>query len=71
MRKLRFYRRIRNSIIGIGEKSNDRIILDSMIVSPIVNDKGTVVPSKNSVKKRSLRQSKTVHTRRTGFNKIC
>lgn len=53
MRKIKFYNRVRSVVIGVREKSSDRIIMDSRMVSPLVNDKGNSIGN-NNVKKRTL-----------------
>lgn len=53
MRKIKFYNRVRSVVIGVREKSSDRIIMDARMVSPLVNDKGFSLANKN-VKKRTL-----------------
>lgn len=53
MSKIKFYRRVVNILIGVIGKSNERIIMDLRMVSPLANDKGISINNKN-VKKRIL-----------------
>ena len=53
MAKLKYCNRVRSIVLGVNEKSSDRIISDIRMVSPLVNDKGNSIINKN-VKKRTL-----------------
>jgi len=59
-RRLRFYRRIREALINVNGKSNERIIADCTMVAPLASDKGSVVSTKNNSKKRSLKSATIV-----------
>lgn len=65
-RKARFYRRIRETIISMSKKSSDRIISDCTMIAPLANDKGTLVSSKDTGKKRTLKFSGALHTKKSG-----
>lgn len=53
MAKGKYYNRVRSIVIGVREKSSDRIIMDSRMVSPLANDKGNSIDNRN-IKRRTL-----------------
>lgn len=53
MAKGKYYNRVRSIVIGVREKSSDRIIMDARMVIPLANDSGNSLANKN-VKKRTL-----------------
>ena len=65
MSKIKFYRRVRSAIIGLTGKSNDRIISDCMMISPLANDKGTPIRNENSGKKTSFSRTRVIRRNST------
>lgn len=64
--RLKFYNRIRSTLLSLKTNSDSRIITDLSMVSPLANDKGTPVMENLSGKKRSLKQERSSKVKRSG-----
>jgi hypothetical protein len=65
-RRLRFLKSARSVLLSLRAKTSDRIIADCTMVSPLANDKGTVISNNKNNQKHSLVRSKTSSYNRTG-----